>query len=361
MTEEELARTSFKQRYRHYLSKKALFIIGCLAVAFLVTGLELSLGKYDIGFLESYRILLDHLEGITPVGQLAAMKDHVVWDLRLPRALAGLAVGAGLGVCGAAMQSSLKNPLADPYTTGIASGASFGACLAIILGFSVLPGAVGETATIVDAFIFALVPAAAIILVSSLKKNVSSTTMILIGIAVMYIFTAATTLLKVTASEASLADIYIWNVGTLGKASWDNIGFLAVACLVGVVIFQILARRLNVLVMCDQNAVTLGVDPKRTRLITLATTSLVTAVLVGFTGTIGFVGLVAPHVARIFLGSDNKYLVLASAAFGAMLLLISDCIAKSVGATGLPVGTITALIGGPLFLYLLIKQSKSAW
>lgn len=327
----------------------------------MVTGLELSLGKYNIGFFESYQILINHLRGIAPDGKIAIMKDHVVWDLRLPRAIAGLAVGAGLGVCGAAMQSSLKNPLADPYTTGIASGASFGACLAIILGISILPGAIGETATIVNAFVFALVPAAAIVLISSFKKRITPTAIILIGIAVMYLFTAATTLMKVTATEESLADIYIWNVGTIGKASWDNDGYMIAASLAGILIFQYLARRLNVLVMCDQDAVTLGVNPKRVRLITLTTVSLVSAVLVGFTGTIGFVGLVAPHVARIFLNSDNKYLVLASAAFGAMLLLISDCIAKSIGSTGLPVGTITALIGGPLFLYLLIKQSRSAW
>jgi len=136
---------------------------------------------------------------------------------------------------------------------------------------------------------------------------------------------------------------------------------MVMGSLFGLIIFQLLAKRLNVFVMCDQDAVTLGVSPKRNRLLAFGTISLVTTVLVGFTGTIGFVGLIAPHVARIPLGSDNKYLVLASATFGAILLLISNCIAKSVRATSLPVGTITALIGSPLFLYLLIKQSKSAW
>lgn len=338
-----------------------MFVILCLVIAFLAMGLELSFGKYDIGFIESYRILIDHLMGIIPTDETEKMKDYVIWDLRFPRAIAGLAVGAGLGVCGAAMQSALKNPLADPYTTGIASGASFGACLAIILGISLIPGLYSESATIMNAFIFALIPAAMIIVISKFKKNITPAAMVLIGIAVMYIFTAATTMLKVTASEESLAEIYIWNIGTLGKASWSNVWYMVVAALFGIVAFQILAKKLNVLVMCDQGAITLGVNPKKTRLITLGIVSLVTAVLVGFTGTIGFVGLVAPHVVRIFLGSDNKYLIPASAAFGAMMLLLADCIAKSAGSTGLPVGTITALIGGPLFLYLLIKQSKSAW
>jgi iron complex transport system permease protein len=338
-----------------------MFVILCLVIAFLAMGLELSFGKYDIGFVESYRILIDHILGVLPIDETAKMKDYVIWDLRFPRAIAGLAVGAGLGVCGAAMQSALKNPLADPYTTGIASGASFGACLAIILGISLIPGLYSESATMMNAFIFALIPAAMIIIISKFKKNITPAAMVLIGIAVMYIFTAATTMLKVTASEESLAEIYIWNIGTLGKASWSNVWYMVVAALLGIVAFQILAKKLNVLVMCDQSAITLGVNPKKTRLITLGIVSLVTAVLVGFTGTIGFVGLVAPHVVRIFLGSDNKYLIPASAAFGAMMLLLADCIAKSAGSTGLPVGTITALIGGPLFLYLLIKQSKSAW
>ncbi|MDR0524116.1 MAG: iron ABC transporter permease [Candidatus Methanoplasma sp.] len=330
----------------------------CLAVAFLTMGFELSSGKYGIGFLESYGVLADHIMGAPPYD---SMKDYVIWDLRFPRAIAGVAVGAGLGVCGAAMQSAMKNPLADPYTTGIASGASFGACLAIVLGLSIVPGLYGESATIVNAFAFSLIPAAIIILVSRFKASATPATMILIGIAVMYVFTAATTMMKVTASEESLAEIYIWNVGTLGKAGWGNVWLMVAAAAAGIAAFVALARRLNVLVMCDRGAVALGVDPKRTRMATLGAVSLVTAVLVGFSGTIGFVGLVAPHMVRMFLGSDNRYLVPASAAFGAMMLLAADCVAKSAGSTGLPVGTITALIGGPLFLYLLIKQSKYSW
>ncbi len=125
----------------------------------------------------------------------------------------------------------------------------------------------------------------------------------------------------------------------------------------GVVAIMLLSKKLNILAMCDKDAVSLGVNAKRIRLLSLIVVSLVTATLVSFTGTIGFIGLVAPHVARIFLGSDNKYLIPASAAFGAMLLLCSDCAAKCIG-TGLPVGVITAVIGGPLFLYMLIKQAK---
>ena len=348
----------FKSTYGRYLHKKTVFIALCIVVAFIAMGIELSQGHYHISMLESYQILWDHITGKTLTTWDEIEADMVVWDMRLPRVLAGLAVGAAFGVCGAAMQSSLKNPLADPYTTGISAGASFGACLAIILGTSILPGIVGETAIVINAFIFALIPALVIILVSTFKKKITSTGMILIGIAVMYVFTAATNLFRFVATDDKLQDLYVWNVGTLSRASWDNVWLMIGAAILGIVAIQYLARRLNVLVMCDQNAITLGVDPKKTRIIVLALVSLVTATMVSFTGTIGFVGLVSPHIARIILGSDNRYLTLASAAFGAMLLLVSDIIAKSAGTSGLPVGTITAIIGGPLFLYLLIKNSK---
>ena len=356
-TPSESRRKEFKGVYYRYLSRKVLFVVLCIAIAVIAVGLELSIGSYEVGFIDSYKALIDHILGKVPPEEIGKGVDQVVWELRFPRALAGFAVGAGLGVCGAAMQSSMKNPLADPYTTGISAGASFGAALAIILGFSLLPGAFGDTAIIVNAFVFSLIPAAAIVIISTFKRNVSPATMILIGIAVMYFFTAATTFMKLTASEESLAEIYIWNVGTIGKSSWDNIWYQIGATIVGVVAIMVLSRKLNVLAVCDKDAVSLGVNAKHVRLVVLALVSLVTAVLVSFTGTIGFVGLVAPHVTRLFLGSDNKYLVPASAAFGAVLLLCSDCVAKSIG-TGLPVGVITAVIGGPLFIYMLIKQAK---
>ncbi|MBQ8179999.1 MAG: iron ABC transporter permease [Candidatus Methanomethylophilaceae archaeon] len=354
-------RYAFKRDYNAIRKRKMLFVGGCILVAFVAMGLQLSVGKYDITFLESYGILFDHIMGVDPVTDLDAKKDYVVWDLRFPRALASLAVGAGLGVCGAAMQSTLRNPLADPYTTGISAGAGLGACLALVSGVCVVPFLYGEAATVVNAFVFSLIPAFVIIGISAVKKKVTSSMMILIGIAVMYVFTAFTTLLKLTASDESLEDVYMWNVGLLGKASWDNVWVMLLFALIGIVLFQYLSGRLNILTMSDGGARSLGVDPKRERLIVLVIVSLVTSVMVAFTGTIGFVGLVAPHMVRMFLGSDNRFLIPASAAFGAMLLICTDCLAKNIGVAGLPVGVVTACIGGPLFLYLLLKQRKAIW
>lgn len=349
-----------KRSYREYISKKVLFIAICALLAVVAIGLEISIGKYDIGFFESFQILYDHIQGNLPQDKIGLMKDYVVWELRFPRAIAGLAVGATLGVCGAAMQSALKNPLADPYTTGVSSGASLGAAVALVLGVCLVPSVTGEWAIVINAFVFSLIPAAVIIVVTMFKK-VNPTTMILTGVSVMFIFTATTSLLMLTTSPDHLAEVYIWNVGTLGKASWYNFGFIIAAAIITVIALQFIAKRLNILAMSDEGSTSLGVNAKSLRLYSLIVVSLGTSLAVSFTGTIGFVGLIAPHVVRMFIGSDNRYLIPAAAAFGGILLLAADCIAKEAGPTGLPVGVITSLIGAPLFLLLLMRQRKSAW
>ena len=347
--------------YRRYVGKKVIFCIICLAVAIVAMGLAFVSGSYEIGFFESYQILWDHITGNIATDEIGLMKDHVIWDLRFPRVLGGLFVGAGLAICGAVMQNSLKNPLADPYTTGISSGAGLGSSLAIILGISVIPGLYGESAIVVNAFVFALIPALVMIFFSVMKRNMSPESTILIGVAVMYVFSAMTTLIRVSATEEDLAEAYIWSVGTLGKTTWDNVFVMGAATAVGVVLFTAVSNMLNVLAMSDQSVTALGEKPKKLRLVLMLIVSMVTAVLVSFTGTIGFVGLVAPHVVRLLIGSDNRYLIPASACFGAMFLVCADCLAKEITTTGLPVGVITALVGGPLFLFILIKMRKSAW
>lgn len=324
-------------------------------------GFQLGFGKFHIGVLDSYRVLIDHILGVSPDTQAAIDRDDVVWGMRMPRALGAVAVGTGLGMCGATMQSTLRNPLADPYTTGISSGAGLGASIAIIAGVSILPGISQDYTVILNAFVFALIPAAVIIFFSVIKKNLSVASVVLIGVAVMYIFSAFTTLLKFTASDDALADIFFWNIGTMGKIDWGNVGYVSGIALIGLIVFLALSKRMNVLSVCEGNAATMGVDARRTRTEVLTAVSLVTATVVCFTGTIGFVGLIAPHVCRMFVGSDNRYLVPASAACGAFIMLAADCLAKNLTTTGVPVGLITSLIGGPVFLILLLRQRRSDW
>lgn len=343
--------------YRDSRRRKLFFIISCIVLAFLAFGLSLSFGKYGVGFLESYGIVIDRLTGAAPADD---MKDMIVWDMRLPRALMALAAGAGLAVGGAAMQSMMRNPLADPYTIGVSSGASLGATLSIVLGLSVVPFLDPQSSIIANAFLFSLVPVAVILLVTRFRRT-TPTMMILSGIAVMYVFSATTQLVMLTADPDALAEAYEWGVGTLGKAKWTNIGIVIAISAAGMAILSMMSRSLNIVSAGDRCARSLGVDSNRVRILCMVVISVVTAAIVSFTGTIGFVGLISPHVARIFLGSDNRFLIPASAAFGGLLLMLADCAAKVAGPTGLPVGVITALVGGPLFLILLVRMRKDAW
>lgn len=346
--------------YRRSIVLKIGFIIVCVVVAFLVIGVTLTIGDYDIGFLETYQILWDHITGNVPTDPSDPMytKDSVIWDLRLPRILTGVLAGAALAVAGATMQTTMKNPLADPYTTGISSGASFGATIAICMGVSF---AGGGYVVVVNAFIFSLIPTALIVIVSKMR-GASPTTMVMAGIAVMYIFNAFTTVIKLFADPESLSSLYQWSVGSINGTRWDDVLVMVPFVIVGTVVIQLLSRQLNVLISGDDSAKTLGIDADRLRTVSILVIALMTAAVVSFTGLIGFVGLVCPHVVRMFIGSDNRYLIPASAAFGIALLLFADLVGRVlIAPTVLPVGVITAFIGGPLFLYLIVKQRRSAW
>lgn len=343
--------------YRSYTLKKILFIVICVIGMIAVMGYAATIGSSNISAYDVYRDIWYHFVDPSKCDELI---DWAVFDIRLPRIVGGLIVGCSLGVAGAAMQSMMKNPLADPYTTGISSGASFGATLAIGLGITVT-GSSGSFGLITTAFIFSLIPAAVIIAVSSLR-NTSAATMILAGIAVMYLFNACTTLIKLGISEQSLSAVFQWSVGDLSSVTWDNCAIMCGFTVVGTAVLMAMSKKLNILITGDKNATALGLDAHKLRIALLVVISLMAASVVCFTGIIGFIGLVAPHIVRIFLGSDNRYLIPASAAFGAVLLMVADLISRVVIApTFLPVGVITAFIGCPMFLYLLIKQRKSMW
>jgi iron complex transport system permease protein len=342
-------------QYTSFRFKKILAMVVLVVVLIIASLYGMSVGSYPISFTEVYNIVIDHL--IHFGEPLTTVDERVVWDQRMPRLLTGIVAGAGLAAAGAAMQSMMKNPLADPYTTGISSGASFGAVVAITLGIAI--GSIQNT-TVMFAFVFALIPAAVIIMLSTFKKATASM-MILAGISVMYIFNALTQYMMLVADNETMAAAYEWTIGSLGKASWDSLPIMVVITAIGSALLLWLSKYLNAMNSGDNYAKTVGINVERMRIIILAIISFIAASIVSFTGIIGFVGLVAPHVTRIFLGSDNRHLIPGAILVGATIMVLCDILAKMFTTTALPIGIVTSLIGGPVFLFLIIRQKKEVW
>ncbi len=341
--------------YNRYIGRKVLFILVCIAAAILAAGYDLTIGPYDISIWETYEVIWNHICGLP----LDYKDDMVIWTMRLPRIITGVIAGFGLAIAGVVMQTILRNPLADPYTTGVSSGASFGASLAIGFGLSV--AGAGSLGIVINAFVFSLIPMAVIVFVSKMR-GASPATMIMAGIAVMYIFNAMTTMIKLWVDADTLANIFAWSVGTLDVKGWDHILTMFAFTLVSGILLMLMSRRLNVLSTGDESARSIGINANRLRIASLFIVSMLTAGIVSFTGLIGFVGLVCPHIARIIVGSDVKYLLPASGFFGSALLIVADIVGRSVfEGTALQVGVVTAFIGGPMFLWLIIRQKKESW
>ncbi len=340
-------------QYKAYKWAKVLMLIVVLAMCLIILAVDIGLGPYQMSFIEVYQQIFGR---IADWNQEMSLPMHIVWELRMPRVLLGLIVGVGLAMAGAAMQSMMKNPLADPYTTGISSGAALGATLALTMGISFIPGTFG---TVANAFVFALLPAAFIILMSVFRKP-SPAMIILAGISLMYIFNAIQSYLMLVADPDAAADVYTWTVGSLTNSTWEDLPYVAIVSLLGGIVLMYEARILNTMNSGDAYSKSIGINVNHARIIILVTISLMAAGIVSFTGIIGFVGLVGPHIARMFVGSDNKILIPAAALMGAVIMLLADSLVQLVSST-LPVGIITSILGGPVFLFLIIRQKKEIW
>lgn len=343
--------------YSKYIRRKWLFIFTCLILIVIAVGYALSVGDYPIDFFDCYRVVWGHIWGNVP--EELKLEDSIIFTLRIPKLAVAILAGAALAVAGVVMQSTLMNPLADSYTTGVSSGASLGATIGVVFGFSIFN--IEQYGTILNAFVFSLIPMAVIVGISRIK-NASPTTMIMGGIAVMYLFNAFTTVFTLMADPNQLSDLYRWTVGSLGFADADDVPIIAMFVIPIMIILMLMTHRLNALASGDESAKALGIDAERLRRICLVLVALMTAAVVSFTGLIGFVGLVAPHIVRIFIGADNRFLLPSSAVFGALLLIVSDLIGRTIMAPAiLQVGVVMAFLGGPLFLWLILRKKSNVW
>ena len=304
------------------------------------------------------------------LGRVDGAAARIIWNIRIPRLLAALIAGAGLSVSGLVMQTTLGNAMASPSTLGVSNAAVFGANLSIIAfsgGFlstgnnlSNYGVGVSPFATSLLAFLFA---AASILLILGLcrLRSFSPNVVVLAGIAVGAMWTAATTVLQFYATDVGLSAAVIWSFGDLGRATYRTDWIMLAVVAAGTVFFMLLAWRYNALLSGGDTAGTLGVNVALLRFVSLLTASVMTAVCVSFLGIIGFVGIICPHTVKRLMGQDHRWSIPASALSGSLLLLLADLLSRSLGSgSALPVGAITSLLGAPFFLTIIFARREAA-
>lgn len=283
--------------------------------------------------------------------------EVIIWDYRVAIAVTALLVGAILAVAGAQMQTILNNPLAEPFTLGVSSAASFGAALAIVLGWSVIPN-VGPFIVTVNAFLFSLVTCGLILFATRLT-GVGSETIILFGIAIFFSFNAALAMMQYMASEDQLARVIFWMMGSLSRASWDKILFATILLAIAIPFSLVRTWQLTALRMGEETAVSMGIDVSRLRIEMLVIISFLAATAVSFVGTVGFIGLVGPHIARLLVGEDQRFFIPLSALVGALVMSLTSILSKMITPGVIyPIGIITALIGVPVFISIIFSVRK---
>ncbi|THB77992.1 MAG: iron ABC transporter permease [Desulfobulbaceae bacterium] len=345
--------------YRQYIGRKTLFVLGMSATLAAVLVVAISLGAANISVSSVARSLV----GLVTSKQV----EIIVWNIRLPQALAAIIAGGGLAVAGAVMQSILRNPLGSPFTLGISHAAAFGAALSVmVLGGGIMTssnvGAISITnpyVTTASAFIFSIGTSLIIIGVTR-TRGATPEVMVLTGVALGAFFTAGTMFLQFFADDMQLAAMVFWTFGDTARATWTELTFIAAVTFVCVLYFFSNSWNYNAIEAGDETAKGLGVRVGRVRLTGMLLASMLTAVIIAFLGIIGFVGLVVPHMVRRLIGSDHRFLLPACLLVGAVLLLLSDTVARLILAPHvLPVSVLTAFLGAPAFFWLIIRGGRS--
>lgn len=282
--------------------------------------------------------------------------QDIVWEIRLPRILAALLVGASLATAGVIMQAIVRNPLAGPYVLGISSGASLGATLAVLLG---LGSILGSNFIGIMAFIGALFSATLVYFISSLGGRMTSVKLILSGMAIGSLCSAFSSFIVYMADDAEgIRSITFWLMGSLAGAKWSEIRVVAIVIILALTFFLFQFRHLNMMLMGDEVAVSLGTNLNKYRKSYLIVVALIVGLSVYVAGMIGFVGLIIPHIVRMVIGTDHKRLLPISIIMGALFLIWSDIVARTIfSGRELPIGIVTSMIGAPIFIFLLVKKT----
>ncbi|KUK73748.1 MAG: Putative metal ABC transport system permease protein [Clostridiales bacterium 38_11] len=335
-------------------NKRAVIALSFISL-FAFTVLNLSIGAVNVNFKDIIQIILERLGVIPFQNSISESTKYIILDVRLPRIIASYFVGGTLAISGVAYQGLLKNPMADPYILGISSGAAFGATISIVFfgGIKIL----GIASINLTAFIGAVLVVFIVYNIARIGNDVPITTLLLSGIAMSQFLAALMAVMMLMYGE-SLHIIIHWTMGSLSGKGWDKVFSLIPYSLAGLAVLLYLSRDMDLMLLGDENANNLGVNSERVKKTILFTTSIITGAAVAISGIIGFVGLIVPHAVRIFTGPRHKVLLPVSFNAGGILLMFCDTLARSVITQEIPVGIVTAILGGPFFLFLLYKKKR---
>lgn len=341
---------SGRQFYTRLIHRRRLLLLTISVLTLLCFLADLSLGQAHYSPTQVLTALWD--------SQAPLSVQVILWDIRLPVALTALVVGASLSVAGVQMQTVLGNPLASPFTLGLSAAASFGAALGLILGVSILPASAVSFAIPANAFLVSMLAALFIYRLSQ-KRGITTEMIVLLGTTLVFTFTALLEALQYVAPDQALSAVVFWTMGSLSRSNWLKLAIMSGILLTVSLIFARHAWALTALRLGEARASSLGVPVARLRLKGILLASLLASVCVSFVGTIGFVGLVGPHIARLLVGEDQRFLLPASALCGACMLSAASVLSKTlVQGQALPIGIVTSLVGVPLFFILILRTRK---
>lgn len=350
---------------RPRLTAPAAAALACVLIVLSITA-GVSIGAVTIPFATVWGIVahrlwlmlaawLPGIDMLAPAAKTAwsAGRESIVWDIRFPRAILAAEVGAGLALVGAVLQSATRNPLADPHLLGVSSGAALGAIVALLHTGLVI----GAATVPIFAFAGALAATLLVMIVSKLTRSASADRLVLSGVAVSFIVAALGNLMIFLGDPRAVHTIVFWMLGGLGLAQWSQLVYPSTVLIAALAYLCIRGRELNALAMGDEFALSLGIPVAAFRMTLFVATALLTGVMVAFSGAIGFVGLMVPHVARLLVGSDNRRVLPLSAAIGAIALVWADIAARTIMAPeDMPIGIVTGLVGGVFFVAILRKR-----
>ena len=335
------------------MTRFRLLLLGLAVLLALSCALSLVFGAAQVPLERVLAILARQLFGIEPAVAVSVGQDSIVWQLRAPRVLLGALVGAGLALVGTALQAVTRNPLADPHLLGVSSGAAFGAVLVVLY----LGEFAGMLSLPLAAFVGAMASMLLVLAIASRGGRLHSERLLLAGVAVSFVMMAASNLLLYLGNPHAASSVLFWMLGGLGLARWELLWLPALCRVLALVVLLGLGRALNALMAGEQSAVSLGLEPRRVRLLVFVVASLLTGVLVSLSGAIGFVGLMLPHVARFLVGAEHRRVLPVAALLGALFLVWVDVAARTwLAPQDLPIGIVTAAIGGAFFVALLRRR-----